>query len=174
MPIVLGVFIQAVGEELIFRGYLLQQLAVRFRSPIIWAFLPALVFGLLHYNNPGGPDSALPEFQIFGFIISEPGALYVLTTAITGTALAALVWRAGSLWPAAGLHVAVNVFSLTMVGAEGTLSGTQLWLFALDDMTKILWINVIASTILLIVLLSPIGRLFVPVESGAKQSSAQS
>ena len=167
VPVVLAVFIQATGEELIFRGYLLQQLAIRVRSPLVWALLPGLLFGLLHYNNPNGPEGTLPQVVAFGISFSVPGLLYVATTAITGAALAALVWRSGSLWPAAGVHVAVNMFSLSLVGAEGILSGTQLWLFSISDMARLLWINVAASVLLLVAILSPLGRVFEP---GAPQA----
>ena len=33
------------AEELAFRGYLMQALAARFRSPLVWWLLPALLFG---------------------------------------------------------------------------------------------------------------------------------
>lgn len=44
------ILIQTGAEELLFRGYLMQQLGARFRSPIIWFLLPPIAFGLLHYN----------------------------------------------------------------------------------------------------------------------------
>jgi membrane protease YdiL (CAAX protease family) len=42
----LVVFFQAASEELVFRGYLPQQLAARGDSPLVWGFLPSFVFRL--------------------------------------------------------------------------------------------------------------------------------
>lgn len=140
LPLAGLVFIQATAEELVFRGYLLQQLAVRFRSPFAWAVLPSLLFGLAHAGN------------------SEEGALYYIAiTATTGITLATLVWRTGSLWPAIGMHIGVNVMSLTGVGAEGILSGTQLWLFPGDQMMVLLQLNLATSAAMTILMLSPVG-----------------
>ena len=41
-PLVLLIFVQATAEELIFRGYLLQQLAILSRNPAIWAGIPSV------------------------------------------------------------------------------------------------------------------------------------
>lgn len=46
----LALLIQTGAEELVFRGYLMQQLAVRFRSALLWFWLPALTFGAIHYD----------------------------------------------------------------------------------------------------------------------------
>ena len=43
-----------IAEEALFRGYLLQQLAVRNPSPLIWMVLPALVFAALHIDPGAG------------------------------------------------------------------------------------------------------------------------
>lgn len=142
VPLMVLVFIQATAEELIFRGYLLQQLAVRFRSAFAWAILPSILFGLMHAGNTEG----------------EAAYYYIAITGITGVTLAALVWRAGNLWIAAGLHWGVNMSSLTMVGAEGVLSGTQLWLFPADTLMPLLQLNLVAAVVLLILVLSPAGR----------------
>lgn len=50
----LAVFVQASAEEIVFRGYVLQQLAARFRSPLIWMIAPSVLFALGHYL----PDAA--------------------------------------------------------------------------------------------------------------------
>jgi DNA-directed RNA polymerase subunit RPC12/RpoP len=41
-----GVLIQTGAEEVLFRGYLQQQLAARFASPIAWMVLPSAIFAL--------------------------------------------------------------------------------------------------------------------------------
>ncbi|MFQ5567011.1 MAG: lysostaphin resistance A-like protein, partial [Paracoccaceae bacterium] len=113
-PLAIMVFFQASAEELIFRGYILQQLAARWRSPLIWAALPAFLFGLAHYSS--GSELGI-------------GWHYVAVTLLFGLAAAALVWRTGSLAAAMGLHTGMNLFSLSGVGLEGVIEGTQLFLY---------------------------------------------
>ena len=151
VPLVVLVFLQATAEELVFRGYLLQQLGARFSSPIAWAVIPAALFGLLHAWNTTG----------------EAAYYYVAITAITGITLAVLVWRTGNLWAAVGMHWGVNMISLTGVGAEGVLSGTQLWLFPEDAILPLLQVDVVASLILLALVLSPAGRILGPASRPA-------
>ena len=50
LPILFFAFVQTSSEELLFRGYLQRGLAYRFRSPLVWAVLPTLVFTALHWN----------------------------------------------------------------------------------------------------------------------------
>ena len=52
LPALALIFLQASAEEAVFRGYLLQQLRARFRSPLVWAVLPALLFGAAAFR-PG-------------------------------------------------------------------------------------------------------------------------
>lgn len=143
-PLMGLVFVQATAEELFFRGYMLQQLGVRFRSALAWAVIPSVAFGVLHAWNTSGVEAYY----------------YVAITTITGLALAVLVWRTGNLWAAIGMHWGVNMMSLTVVGAEGILSGTQLWLFPAEDLGLLLKINTASSLMLLALVLSPAGRWF--------------
>lgn len=147
VPILVLIFFQAAGEELLFRGYLLQQLAARASHPIVWALLPSLGFGLMHYSGD------LPD---------HGGLYYVAITTAIGLALAATVWRSGSLWPAAGLHVGINWVSLTVVGGEGILSGTQLWLFPSPELGRLFAIELALCVGLLLLVLSPAGRWIAP------------
>lgn len=141
-PMILLVFIQATGEELIFRGYLLQQLAVRSKHWLIWAVLPSLLFGSLHYNG------------------AETGLLYVTTTAITGLVFCVLVWRSGSLWPAIGYHVANNIYALTIISVDPETSSTQLFAYPDADMQELLLLDIVFSILLLATVISPLGRVF--------------
>ena len=144
VPIVLMVFVQATGEELIFRGYLLQQLAGRARTWLVWAALPSVLFGLLHYGNR-----------------SDGGDIYyIAVTAIMGLTFCTLVWRSGSLMPAVGLHVTVNTAALTVIGPEGTLGGTQLWLLPEDAFLPLIQLDLGLTVLVLIFVLSPMGRVF--------------
>ncbi len=98
------ILVQSAAEELIFRGYLLQQLAARFRSPVAWAVIPSLLFGLLHYN-----PAALGALTW----------LHVLVAFVGGLILALVTARLGSPLAAIGLHFAHNAIGLLFIGIEG-------------------------------------------------------
>lgn len=46
----LAILVQVSAEELLFRGYLQQQLAARFASPLVWMVVPSALFALGHYS----------------------------------------------------------------------------------------------------------------------------
>lgn len=114
VPIVLGICIQASSEEVLFRGYLLQHLAVWSRNPLIWAALPSLVFAVLHYD----PDM---EAGLRWRVLVQIGSFGLLA--------ALLVWRTGGLGAAVGVHVANNILAVCLVGVEGAALGFELYLF---------------------------------------------
>ncbi|MEM7212554.1 MAG: CPBP family intramembrane glutamic endopeptidase [Pseudomonadota bacterium] len=144
VPVLLMVGVQATGEELIFRGYLLQQLAIRSHSWLVWAALPSVLFGLLHYGaRTDGGD-----------------LYYIAVTTVMGLTFCTLVWRSGSLMPAIGLHVTVNAAALTAIGPEGTLGGTQLWLLPEDAFLPLIQMDLGISVLVLILVVSPLGRVF--------------
>lgn len=107
-----GIALQTGAEELLFRGYLQQQLAARFRSPLVWGALPALIFGLVHFD----PESA-----------GENVWLVVGAAAFFGLLAADLTARTGSLGAAWGFHFANNTVALTLVATQGTLTGLALY-----------------------------------------------
>lgn len=116
----LGLAIQTGAEELVFRGYLQQQLAARFRSPLVWALLPSLLFGAIHYNP------ALPT----------EGALILMgAAALFGLAAADLTARTGSIGAAWGFHFANNLLAIGVLSTEGTITGLALFRtpYALDE-----------------------------------------
>lgn len=152
LPVAALVFVQATAEELMFRGYLLQQLALRSRNPLVWAVLPAAVFGSLHFS------AALP---------GGAGLLYIGTTFMMGLALAALVWRTGSLWAAMGMHVGFNLIGLTVVGTEGVMSGAQLFLFPGSELPGLMLVDLATTVLLLGFVLSPWAP-FGPPRGGAR------
>jgi membrane protease YdiL (CAAX protease family) len=133
------VFVQATAEELMFRGYLLQQLALRSRNPLVWAGIPSALFGALHWAN--APTGELATY-------------YVAATFLIGLALAALVWKTGSLWAAIGVHVGFNAVGLTVVGTDGLLSGAQLYLFPEDDLLALMRIDLAVTVLMLLFILS--------------------
>lgn len=153
MALLALVFVQATAEELIFRGYLLQQLALRSRNPLIWAVIPSALFGGLHWANaPTG----------------ELAAYYVGATFLIGLALAALVWRTGSLWASIGLHVGFNTVGLTVVGTDGLLSGGQLFLFPEDDLLALMRIDLAVTALMLIFVLSRWAPFGPPIGASAR------
>jgi len=108
----LGVLIQTGAEELVFRGYLQQQLAARFSSPLVWMLLPSALFGMAHYA-PGETG--------------ENAWLVVAATALFGLIAADLTARSGSLGLAWGLHFANNVLAILVISAMPGLDGLALW-----------------------------------------------
>ena len=154
IPLVFLVFLQASGEEMIFRGYMLQQLALRVRTPLVWAVLPAVLFGFAHYS--GGTALGI-------------GWHYVLVTATFGLAAAALVWRTGSLAAAMGLHTGMNIFAISGIGVKGVLEGNQLWLYEPSEAAALFTVDGLATFLILIFVLSPLCP-FGPREPVARQT----
>ena len=140
-PLAVMVFLQASAEELIFRGYILQQLASRWRSPLVWAFLPAFLFGLAHYSS--GSHLGV-------------GWHYVVVTLLFGLAAATLVWRTGSLAAAMGVHTGMNLFALSGIGLEGVIEGTQLFLYDNSGIKTLFLADGVATFAILIFVLSPL------------------
>lgn len=134
------IWVQAGAEELLFRGYLVQQIAIRLRHPLLWAVPPAALFGVLHYN-PGLPGSA--------------GLLYALATFCIGLSTAVMTYRTGSLSAAMGFHFGINILGVTVVGAEGLIEGSQLFVYNAEAALNLLGIDNIAHFLLLAWLLSP-------------------
>jgi membrane protease YdiL (CAAX protease family) len=109
----LGILVQTGAEELVFRGYLLQQLAARFRSPLAWMVLPSILFGLVHYV-PGMPGST--------------ALILVLGATLFGLFAADLTAATGSIGAAWGFHFANNVLALAVLATDGTITGLALYL----------------------------------------------
>lgn len=109
LPLIL---IQTSSEELVFRGYLQQQLAVRARNPLIWMLLPSLLFGLGH----GNPDTPLEAWRD-----------YVIWATLFGLIAADLTRVTGSLAAAMGMHFANNAFVMLWVGTDDGFGGLALY-----------------------------------------------
>ncbi|MFU8883592.1 MAG: lysostaphin resistance A-like protein [Rhodobacterales bacterium] len=112
----LAVLVQTSAEEILFRGYIQQQLAARFASPLIWMVAPAIIFGLLHYRPDAGANGGLIMLWAAGFALVA----------------ADLTARAGTLGPAIALHFMSNTSALLFLSAEGTLSGLALFRLQVD------------------------------------------
>lgn len=113
LPLSLLVILGQTGaEELFFRGYLQQQLAARFNTPLVWMGLPSILFGLGHLDLSNGPVLAW---------------LTVAATGLFGLCAADLTARTGSIGAAWGFHFANNVAAILIVSLSGTLSGLALY-----------------------------------------------
>ncbi len=117
LPLICVLIIQTTAEELFFRGYLQQQLAARFRSPLIWWIIPAVFFGILHFN-PG-------ELGANAWIV-------VAITCLMGLVLGDITARTGNISLAMGLHMGNNIFALLVLGLPGSLSSMTLFLVDVD------------------------------------------
>lgn len=107
-----GVMVQTGAEELLFRGYLQQQLAARFASPVIWMVLPSVLFASLHYQPEVMGDNAL-------YIVAATGLFGLLAADLTA--------KTGSIGAAWGFHFANNVVAILIVALDGPLSGLALY-----------------------------------------------
>lgn len=113
LPLALvGVLVQTGAEEILFRGYLQQQLAARFNSPVMWMILPSLLFGALHYDPSGSSDI---------------GWLLVAAATLFGLLAADLTRVTGNIGAAWGFHFANNCFAILIVALDGALSGLSLY-----------------------------------------------
>jgi len=120
LPAMVFVLIQTSAEEIVFRGYLQQQLAARFASPLVWVLVPSVLFGLMHWS----PD--LP---------GEIGWVMVLWATLFGALMADLTARAGTLGPAMAVHFWNNVAAILVISLPDELSGLALYVtpFGMDD-----------------------------------------
>lgn len=116
LPLALGaLLVQTASEELLYRGYLQQQIAARFAHPAVWMVVPNLIFASVHWNEGSGWAD---NWQ------------YVIWAFCFGLACSDLTARAGSLGPAIGLHLANNAYAFLFFGEVGGLdSGLSLLLF---------------------------------------------
>lgn len=120
IPSLLAVLLQVSAEEIVFRGYVQQQLAARFRSPLIWMVLPSVLFAMGHYLPGSAGDNAL---------------LIAVWAGVFGILMADLTARAGTLGPAIAVHFWNNVTAILVVSLPDELSGLALYLspFSMQD-----------------------------------------
>lgn len=118
LPLSLGaVLIQTSAEEILFRGYIQQSLAARFRSPVIWMGVPSVLFALGHYLPSQAGDNAV---------------LIALWAGLFGLLSADLTARAGTLGPAIALHLFNNIVALLVISLPGSLNGLSLFTLPFD------------------------------------------
>jgi membrane protease YdiL (CAAX protease family) len=138
LPVALvAIAIQTGAEELVFRGYLQQQLAARFRSPIVWMLIPSLLFGLAHVDPTAGWDQAwtvLPP-TLFGLIAAD-------LTRVTGSI--------GLAW---GLHFLNNCSAFLLMALRDNMSGLALYTtpFGVEELSlanPLLWQEMMITVII--------------------------
>ncbi|WP_170763153.1 CPBP family intramembrane glutamic endopeptidase [Ruegeria lacuscaerulensis] len=112
-----AVLIQTSAEEFLFRGYMQQSLAARFRSPVIWMAVPSLMFAAGHYAPSAAGENAL---------------LISVWSCIFGLFAADLTARAGTLGPAIALHFFNNIVALLFISLPDSLSGLALFVLPYD------------------------------------------
>jgi membrane protease YdiL (CAAX protease family) len=116
---VLGLLLQTGAEELVFRGYLLQQVAARFRGRLLTLAVPAALFGLVHY----APQMTGPNTWIV-----------VVGATLFGLFAADLTMVTGNIGAAWGFHFVNNFVAIAVLATDGTITGLALYLtpYAVD------------------------------------------
>lgn len=109
----LAVLVQVSAEEILFRGYIQQALAARFRSPLIWMLLPSALFALGHYVPSEAGENAM---------------LIAAWSGVFGLLMADLTARSGTLGPAIALHLFNNMIALLFISLPDSLNGLSLFL----------------------------------------------
>lgn len=92
--------IQTSAEELMFRGYLVQMLGMKFRNPWVLSLMSGVLFGVLHLGNP--------EVSTNFWLMT---AYYI----VFGIFLTLITLWGGTLELVLGLHAANNLFSALFV-----------------------------------------------------------
>lgn len=126
LPLALPLLLVQTGaEELLFRGYLMQALAARFKSAIVWMGIPTILFGLAHYNAALDPKLTV---------------LLICATGLFGLVAADLSRITGNLGAAIGFHFTNNFFALFLISIEGEMSGLSLYTapFTMQDVETLI------------------------------------
>ncbi|WP_425092845.1 lysostaphin resistance A-like protein [Tropicimonas sp. S265A] len=125
IPALVLIAVQTGAEELVFRGYLQQQLGARFNSFLVWGVLPSALFGVAHFEIASAGASA---------------PFVALAAGVFGLVAADLTARTGSIMAAWGMHFANNLVAILGVGVPGSITGLALYLtdMPIDDTGAIL------------------------------------
>lgn len=106
--------LQTTAEELFFRGYLLQMMALLTRNRVVLVFISGVLFMLPHLVNPEVASGFLPM------------ALYYFAV---GGFLTLVTLKSNSLEVAIGIHVATNLFAALVVNYANSVLKTESILF---------------------------------------------
>jgi membrane protease YdiL (CAAX protease family) len=127
IPVLAGLLLQTGAEEIVFRGYLQQQLAARFAARWVSFVLPSILFGLLHY----APEE-----------MGQGAWLIVGITGFFGLLMADLTARSGSLGLAWGMHFGNNILAIVIFTTGEALDGMALYRlpYSLSDPAGMGWL----------------------------------
>lgn len=112
IPIVALTFLQTSSEEVLFRGYLLRGLANRFRSPLIWALLPGLLFTALHWSSASS---------------AAINACVLVSIAAFALLLTLVVYATGNLGAALGAHLGNNLTGFLLISHQESYNSFALF-----------------------------------------------
>lgn len=128
--------VQIAAEEVLFRGYLQQQMRARSANPLLWMVLPSALFGVLHADPATyGPNWVWP----------------VIWAALFGCLAADLTARTGNLGAALALHLVNNISAIMMLGVFGNLDGLAAYtiVLRLSDTTALTpWMIIDAAQVI--------------------------
>jgi membrane protease YdiL (CAAX protease family) len=138
VPVLLGLILQTGAEEVVFRGYLQQQLAARFVARWVSFVIPSILFGLLHYAPAEMGQGAWLLVGLTGFF---------------GLLMADLTARSGSLGLAWGLHFGNNTLAILVFTTGEALDGVALFRlpYSLTDPSSVMGL-LVADVIGLLIL----------------------
>ena len=124
LPVALpGLIAAAAASEMIYRGFLLQQLAARWQESWIWMGLPAAVFALTHVSGQAGALAPLSLAWGLAF----------------GIAAADLTARTGSLGAAIGLQAGLQLQGIFLMGLKGPMTGLALYTLDPHGLSLLPW-----------------------------------
>ncbi|QKD01030.1 CPBP family intramembrane glutamic endopeptidase [Mesorhizobium loti] len=157
IPIVALTLLQTSSEEVLFRGYLLRGLANRFRSPLIWALLPGLLFTSLHWSSASSP-------AINACVLVSIAAFALLLTLV--------VYATGNLGAALGAHLGNNLTGFLLISHQESYNSFALFTakplegpgWMMSDAILIALIGVACSLLTIALLLHPRSPLKVTAE----------
>ncbi|MGR3617225.1 MAG: lysostaphin resistance A-like protein [Paracoccaceae bacterium] len=112
-----ALLVQTSSEEVLFRGFLQQSLAARFRAPWVFILIPSAIFALGHYAPEQSGGNA--------WIIVAWAGLF-------GVLMADLTARAGTLGPAIAVHFFNNFTAIVLVAPASTMNGLALYRFPFE------------------------------------------
>ncbi|WP_027059353.1 CPBP family intramembrane glutamic endopeptidase [Mesorhizobium loti] len=157
VPIVALTLLQTSSEEVLFRGYLLRGLANRFRSPLIWALLPGLLFTSLHWSSASS---------------SAINACVLVSIAAFALLLTLVVYATGNLNAALGAHLGNNLTGFLLISHQESYNSFALFAarplegpgWMMSDAILIALIGVACSLLTIVLLLHPRSPLKVTAE----------
>ncbi|MBF2025556.1 MAG: CPBP family intramembrane metalloprotease [Oscillatoriales cyanobacterium C42_A2020_001] len=131
--------IQTSGEELLFRGYLLQGLGLIVRQPIGLIMLISLPFAIVHFGNPE----------------MERGAAWIaLTYLVLAIFLTTITLQDNRLELALGVHAANNLFIVLLVNTrDSVLQTPAMILQSIPTDPKLTFVELLVSSVIFCILL---------------------